>query len=116
MTLGIDLSSSVGMRRQLSAKPFRGSAKVCIENGKALTAQQVKIGSSGANLVVPEPLPEEQACAVHFKAFIDGVAHHVQALAKVVSCSVAGMDGFRIALRFTEVDPVATATLQKWTR
>lgn len=116
MNFSLDLSNSESVRRQLNAKPFRGSARVCVEGGKALLAQQVRIGDTGANLIVGERLPEDATCAVHLKAFIDGVAHHVQAPARVVSCSLAGMDGFRIALRFTELDPNATAALKKWSR
>ena len=90
--------------RTYPRKILRGQARVALSGMPAMRAKTVDVSLGGICLFVPEQLRPGQICNVGFEAPADGKVVRVFALAKVVYSILAGTDGFRTGLQFTELD------------
>jgi len=103
-------SSVQPVPRMRRAKPLRSRAKLHLPRG-ILDAEVERVSALGISVFVYEKVAEGQAGTVRLNFFFDGAMRQISAAAEVVSCSLSGMNGFRLALRFTDVDAQSAQAL-----
>ena len=85
-------------------KVLRGQARVALPGMPAMRAKTIDVSLGGICMMVPEQIPPGKVCNVGFEAPLNGKMVRVFAVGKVVYSILAGTDGFRTGLQFTEVD------------
>jgi hypothetical protein len=85
-------------------KVLRAQARVALPGMPALRSKTVDVSLGGLCLMVPEQLTPGKIYNVGFEAPLNGKTVRVFAMAKVVYSILAGTDGFRTGLQFTEID------------
>ncbi len=85
-------------------KVMRWPASVRLGHSTVLSAKAIQISSSGVGLLMDRTLREGETALVRVDAFVSGNPVRLQARTNVVCCTCVGMDGFRISLRFQELD------------
>jgi hypothetical protein len=78
-----------------------------------LEGKAIQISGSGVGLLLTRSVREGEVGLVRVNAFINGASVRLQARGSVVCCACVGMDGFRISLRFLELDEDAQDALDK---
>jgi hypothetical protein len=96
---------------RVRSKPVRSRARVQIEE-VVLDAQVMRLAARGVSFVLPRKLEEEQNCAVDMSVFVQGSVRRLRAAGRIVSCFCAGMEGFRVAMQFTEMDEGSAEALE----
>lgn len=94
-------SSDAGATR---VKVMRWPASVRLGHATVITGKAIQISSSGVGLLVDRTVREGETALVRVDAFVEGMPVRLQARTSVVCCTCVGMDGFRISLRFQELD------------
>lgn len=90
--------------RTYPRKVLRAQARVALPGMPALRAKTIDVSLGGLCLMVPEQIPPGNICNVGFEAPLNGKMVRVFAVAKVVYSILAGTDGFRTGLQFSELD------------
>ncbi len=85
-------------------KAVRWPASVRLGHTTVLTGKAIQISSSGVGLLMDRILREGETALVRVDAFVSGNPVRLQARTSVVCCTCVGMEGFRISLRFQELD------------
>lgn len=85
-------------------KTMRWPASLRLGHTTQLTGRAIQISSTGVGLLLDRPIREGETGLVRVDAFVDGSPLRLQARSNVVCCTCVGMDGFRISLRFHELD------------
>ncbi len=98
------------------AKSLRSRAKLRLPTFTVVDVEVDRVALNGISLFVPNKLPEAESCAVQMSLFVEGCARELRAKGTVVSCSLSGMNGFRVAVRFTDIDQDSAIVLEKWLR
>jgi len=83
---------------------MRWPASLRLDHTTVLTGKAIQISNSGVGLLMDRTLREGETALVRVDAFVDGSPLRLQARTSVVCCTCVGMDGFRISLRFQELD------------
>ena len=78
-----------------------------------LEGKAIQISSGGVSLLLGRSVRDGETGLVRVNAFINGAPLPLQARASVVCCACVGMEGFRISLRFLELDDDAQDALEK---
>jgi hypothetical protein len=78
-----------------------------------LEGKAIQISSGGVGLLLGRSVRDGEVGLVRVNAFINGAPLNLQARASVVCCACVGMEGFRISLRFLELDGEAQDALDK---
>jgi hypothetical protein len=91
-------SASVAAR----ARALRGRARIAIGDA-TFEGRAERVAAHGLSLLVDRVARERTQCAVCISVFRNGRLFCVRARGEVASCSCAGMQGFRVAVRFTEM-------------
>jgi hypothetical protein len=94
-------SSDIGGTR---IKTMRWPASLRLGHATVLTGKAIQISSSGVGLLMDRTIREGETALVRVDAFVEGAPVRLQARTSVVCCTCVGMDGFRISLRFQELD------------
>ncbi|OWW20100.1 hypothetical protein AYR66_11970 [Noviherbaspirillum denitrificans] len=85
-------------------KLLRGQARIALPGMSAMRAKTIDVSLGGLCLMVPEQISPGKICNVGFEAPLNGKMVRVFAVGKVVYSILAGTEGFRTGLQFTEVD------------
>jgi hypothetical protein len=94
-------------------KTMRWPASLRLGHTTQLTGRAIQISSSGIGLLLDRPVRESEIGLVRVDAFVGGQPVRLQARTSVVCCTCVGMDGFRISLRFQDVDEDAQNAIDK---
>jgi hypothetical protein len=97
----------------LRVKVMRWPGSLRLGYDTALEGKAIQISSGGVGLLLGRSVREGETGLVRVNAFINGAPVHLQARASVVCCTCVGMEGFRISLRFLELDDDAQEALDK---
>src|SRR5687767_4118965 len=102
-------SSDPGAR----VKVMRWPASLRLGHTTVLEGKAIQISSGGIGLLLGRSIREGETGLVRVNAFISGAPVHLQARCSVVCCACVGMEGFRISLRFRDLDADAQDALDK---
>lgn len=102
-------ASDPGMR----VKVMRWPGSLRLGHHTALEGKAIQISSGGVSLLLGRSVRDGETGLVRVNAFINGAPVHLQARAAVACCACVGMEGFRISLRFLELDDDAQEALDK---
>jgi hypothetical protein len=92
---------------------MRWPGSLRLGHATVLEGKAIQISSSGVGLLLGRSVRDGEIGLVRVNAFINGVPVLLQARASVVCCACVGMEGFRISLRFLELDDDAQDALDK---
>ncbi|MBL8267946.1 PilZ domain-containing protein [Steroidobacter sp.] len=92
-------------------KALRWPASLRVGHTTTLAGRAIQISSSGIGLLLDRMVREGEVGLVRVDAFIAGSPVRLQARTNVVCCTCVGMDGFRISLRFQDLDDDAQAAV-----
>ena len=85
-------------------RTMRWPASLRLGHSTWLSGKAIQISSSGVGLLLDRPVREGEIGLVRVDAFVAGNPVRLQARTSVVCCTCVGMDGFRISLRFQDLD------------
>lgn len=85
-------------------KTMRWPASLRLGHTTQLIGKAIQLSSTGLGLLLDRPLRESEIGLVRVDAFVGGNPVRLQARTSVVCCTCVGMDGFRISLRFQDLD------------
>lgn len=94
-------------------KIMRWPGSLRLGHATLLEGRAIQISSSGVGLLLGRSVREGESGLVRVNAFINGAPVQLQARAAVVCCTCVGMEGFRISLRFLDLDAGAHDALDK---
>jgi hypothetical protein len=99
-------SSNIGPTYDAGAriKVMRWPGSLRIGHATIHEGKAIQISSSGVGLLLDRSVREGEVGLVRVDAFINGAPVRLQARSTVVCCACVGMEGFRISLRFQELD------------
>jgi len=109
------LFSSAGPASDAGArvKVMRWPANLQLGHAPALDGKAIQISHSGVSLLLGRSVRDGEVGLVSINAFIHGAPVRLQARGAVVCCACVGMEGFRISLRFLDLDDDAQEALDK---
>lgn len=85
-------------------KVMRWPASVRLGHATVLSGKAIQISNTGVGLLMDRTVREGETALVRVDAYVNGTPVRLQARTSVVCCTCVGMDGFRISLRFQELD------------
>ena len=85
-------------------KAMRWPASLRLGHATVLTGKAIQISSTGVGLLMDRTIREGETALVRVDAVVGGNLVRLQARTSVVCCTCVGMDGFRISLRFQDLD------------
>lgn len=94
-------------------KVMRWPGSLRLGHSTMLEGRAIQVSSGGVSLLLDRSVREGETGLVRVNAFINGARVVLQARASVACCSCVGMDGFRVSLRFQELDDDAQDALDK---
>jgi hypothetical protein len=92
-------------------KAMRWPASVRLGHSTVIPGKAIQISSSGVGLLMDRLVKEGETALVRVDALVNGNPVRLQARTSVVCCTCVGMDGFRISLRFQELDDDAQSAV-----
>jgi len=92
-------------KRLAPRKTLQCPARIMLGEGRSLIANTTDLAPGGMSVTVPEQLSSGQSCVVTFGVPLAGGLRPVGAAATVLYSASNGTEGFRIGLRFVEIDP-----------
>ena len=92
---------------------MRWPADLRLGHATLLEGRAIQISSSGVGLLLSRSVREGEVGLVRVNAFINGAPVRLQARGSGGCCACVGMDGFRISLRFLDLDDDAHDALDK---
>lgn len=106
-------NSSVGPNSDtgVRVKVMRWPARLRIGHAPALAGKAIQISPTGVSLIVPQSVRDGERCHVRVDAFIGGNPVRLEANGSVVCCACVGMEGFRISMRFGNLDEDALTAI-----
>ncbi|MET0535463.1 MAG: PilZ domain-containing protein [Steroidobacter sp.] len=94
-------------------KVMRWPADLRLDHTTVLTGKAIQVSSTGIGLLLDRSVREGETGLVRVSAFIGGLPVRLQARGSVVCCACVGMEGFRISVRFQDLDDDAQDALDK---
>jgi hypothetical protein len=104
-------TDSASLTPRARSKAVRSRARVQIDTAVVLDAEVMRVASRGVSFVLTRKLEEQQNCTVDMSVLVQGSVRRLRAVGRIVSCFCAGMDGFRVAMQFTDIDDESAAAL-----
>lgn len=92
-------------------KAMRWPARLRLGDSTQLEGKAIQISNTGVGLLLGRSVRDGERGLVSVNAFIKGNPVHLQTRVSVVCCACIGMEGFRISLRFEDLDNDAAAAL-----
>lgn len=110
--------SSVGPSAEAGARvrPMRWPASLRLGHTTILSGRAIQISSTGVSLLLDRTVREGEIGLVRVDALIAGNPVRLQARTSVVCCTCVGMEGFRLSLRFQDLDEDAQNALESLLR
>lgn len=96
----------------LRVKVMRWPASLRLDHVTTVDGKAIQVSATGISLVLPRSVREGEIGLVRVNAFINGNPLRLQARGSVVCCACIGMEGFRISLRFKDLDDDASNALE----
>ena len=93
-------------------KVMRWPASLRLGHSTVLTGKAIQISNTGVGLLLDRTVREGETALVRVDAFVAGNPVRLQVRTNVVCCTCVGMDGFRISLRFQELDDDAQQAIE----
>ena len=93
-------------------RSMRWPASLRLGHTTELTGKAIQISSNGLGLLLDHTVREGEVGLVRVDAFVGGSPVRLQARTSVVGCTCVGMDGFRISLRFQDLDEDALSAVE----
>lgn len=93
-------------------KVMRWPATLRLGHTTTLTGRAIQVSSTGLSLLLSHTVRDGEIGLLRVDAFIAGNPVRLQTRVSVVCCTCVGMDGFRLSLRFQEMDADATHALE----
>jgi hypothetical protein len=100
----------------MRVKTMRWPASLRVGHTTHLSGKAIQISSSGLGLLLDRTVREGEVALVRVDAFVAGNPVRLQARTSVVCCTCVGMDGFRISLRFQDLDEDALSAIEELLR
>ncbi|GFE88988.1 PilZ domain-containing protein [Steroidobacter agaridevorans] len=95
---------------------MRWPASVRLGHATVLAGKAIQISNTGVGLLMDRTIREGETALVRVDAYVSGNPVRLQARTSVVCCTCVGMDGFRISLRFQELDEDAQNAVEAMLR
>lgn len=92
-------------------KVMRWPASLRLGHATVLTGKAIQMSSSGTSLLLPNLVREGEIGLLRVDAYIGGNSVCLQTRVSVVCCTCVGMNGFRLSLRFQDMDGDAMGAL-----
>lgn len=93
-------------------KVMRWPASLRLGHTRVLTGKAIQVSNSGISLLLPDSVREGEIGLLRVDAYIAGNPVRLQTRVSVVCCTCVGMNGFRLSLRFQEMDSDAMSALE----
>lgn len=97
--------------RSTLRKVLRTPIAVELPSGAMLYGRTIDVGVGGASLLLPQPLPLASQCTVRLTVFVS-----LTLQAKVIHCTLSGVDGFKVGLMFSELSAASAQFLMSLTK
>lgn len=97
-------------------KNMRWPASLRVGHATILTGKAIQISSSGLSVLLDRTVREGEIGLVRVDAFVAGNPLRLQARTSVVCCTCVGMEGFRLSLRFQDLDDDAQNAIESLLR
>lgn len=101
-------------KRRTPRKPMRQRVTIGTAGHGIVQGQTIDISVGGLSVMLPVALPTSTPCAVRFELMIDGRLVRFAGSGKVIHCSLAGMNGFRVGMKFQVDDPKLSPALARF--
>jgi PilZ domain len=101
-------------QRRSPRKPMRQKISLGTANHGIVQGHTRDISASGLSVMIPVALATNAVCAVRFELMVDGRLIRFSGHGKIVHCSCAGMDGFRVGMQLQLDDPRLLPLLEKF--
>lgn len=92
-------------QRKSPRKPLRREVSIGNTCHGIVRGHTLDISKGGLSVMVPMALAINSSCAIRFELFVDGTLLRVAGNGRVVNCSCAGMEGFRVGMKLKVQDP-----------
>jgi hypothetical protein len=94
-------------------KVMRWPASLRLGHSATLAGKAIQISNSGISLLLGRSVREGETGLVHVNAFTNGTPIRLQGRGTVVCCACVGKEGFRISLRFQDLDEDALSAIDR---
>ena len=94
------------------AKLMRWPASLRLDHTTTLTGKTTQVSTTGISLMLSRSLRDNTTGLLSVNAFVNGSSVRLQARCTVAGSTCVGMEGFRISLRFQELDSDASNALE----
>lgn len=84
-----------------------------LAQGFTFPIKTLDISASGIGLMSPDPIPANQTCTVEIMTLHQGQATDFTLKGTVAYCILAGTQGFRVGIQYTEVDPASQSVINR---
>ena len=101
-------AADVGAR----VKVMRWPASLRLGHTTTIEGKAIQISASGVSVLLARSVRDGEVGLVRINAFINGNPTCLQTRVSVVCCTCVGMEGFRISLRFEDMDDDAHSALE----
>jgi hypothetical protein len=104
-------------QRQSPRKLLKVSARLTVQGAGTIECRTLDVGPGGLSLSAPRNFPAGQRCTVGFVLPLKhGRQHPVTCLAQVAYGVISRADGFKLGLKFLDVDSATAAALAEYTK
>jgi len=110
MRVGAKLQSE---NRKQMRKSLRCPAAVKWSDGTLTHTHTLDISSGGVSIAVPRPISGLGACHLAFVVLLPTGARNFMANCEITHCILSGVEGFRVGLRFLDLNADDRAQLEQ---
>lgn len=90
----------------------RGKLTV-LEHGWTIPVKTLDVSANGIGLLSPEPIRPTLSCALQVSTLHQGIAQDLSLKGMVAYCILSGLQGFRVGIQYTEVDPASKSFIAR---
>lgn len=104
-------------QRQSPRKLLKVNARLTVQGAGTIDCRTLDISPGGLSLSAPRNFPAGQRCTVSFVLPLKhGKLHPMTCLAQVAYGVISRVDGFKLGLKFLDVDSATAAALVEYTK
>ena len=100
-------------KRKQQRKTLRCPAVVKWANGTVTQTHTIDVSSVGVSISVEKPVPGTGTCDLSFVALLRSGARKFNVKCDIIHCVLCGVEGFRVGLRFRDLDPEGCEQLEQ---
>ena len=101
MPIGVELQSE---KRKQMRKSLRCPAAIKWSDGTLTHTHTLDISSGGVSVAVPRPISGTGTCHLAFVVLLSAGARNFMANCEITHCILSGVEGFRVGLRFLDLN------------